>query len=197
MPQWNSQKFAHTSPRLHMSSAKHTADIEKIIQLIPDFVQHAPSDVRHGNCDLLLQFWQRLWKRWDKHSSLDFFDYLMYKWSMFQKLAPSPVTWSNGRDWFSKESTRVGAFPDPHHLRTKQGPSSKMLCFFCTLDGGESSKQKYAWMSQTIIKSSQNWTVYFMCPHNKWSCLAISGHLNHMSFVPAQPIHHWWLFDFM
>jgi len=62
-----------------MSSAKHTADVEKIIQLIPDFVQHDPSDIRHGNCELLLQFCQRLWKRWNKHSSLDFFDYLMYK----------------------------------------------------------------------------------------------------------------------
>jgi hypothetical protein len=130
---------------------------------------------------LLPQLWQRFWKRWDKHSSLDFFDYLMYKWSMFQKLAPSSVTWSNRWDWFSKESTRVGVFADPHHLRTKQGPSSKMSCFFCTLDDGESSKQEYAWMLQTIIKTSQNSTVYFMCAHNKWSCLAISGHLNHTS----------------
>jgi hypothetical protein len=62
-----------------MSSAKHTADDEKTIQLIPDFVQHAPSDVRYSSCDLLPQLWQRFWKRWDKHSSLDFFDYLMYK----------------------------------------------------------------------------------------------------------------------
>lgn len=154
-PQWNSRKFAHASPRLHMSSAKHTADVEKIIHLIPNFVQHAPSDVRHGSCDMLHQLWQRFWKRWDEHLSLNFFDYIMYKWSMFQKLAPSSVTWSNRWHWFSKESTRVGAFPDPCHLRTKQGPSSKMLCFSCTLDDGESSKQEYVWMSNNTIKTSQ------------------------------------------
>jgi len=60
-----------------MFSAKHIADVEKIIQLIPDFVQHAPSDIRHGSCDLLPQLWQRFWKRWAEHSSLEFFDYLM------------------------------------------------------------------------------------------------------------------------
>jgi len=62
-----------------MSSAKHTADVQKIIQLIPDFVQHAPSDLRCGSCDLLHHLWQRFWNRWDEHSSLNIFDYLMYK----------------------------------------------------------------------------------------------------------------------
>lgn len=197
MPQWNSQKFAHASPRPHMSSAKHTADVEKIIQHIPDFVQHALSDVRHGSCDLLHQLWQRFWKRWDEHLSSNFSDYLMYMWSMFQKLAPSSVTWSNGWELFSKKSTRVGAFPDPRHLRKKQGPSSKMLCFSCTLDDGESSREEYVWMSNNIIKTSQNWNVCFMCHHNKWNCLMISSHLNHMSSVPAQPVHQWWQFAFV
>jgi hypothetical protein len=37
--QKNSQSFVHTSQRLEMCSASHTADVETIIQLVPNFVQ--------------------------------------------------------------------------------------------------------------------------------------------------------------
>jgi hypothetical protein len=40
----NSQSFIHTSQRLDMSSASHTADVETIIQLVPNFVQCVPND---------------------------------------------------------------------------------------------------------------------------------------------------------
>lgn len=149
-------------------------------------MQCAPSNIWHGSCNLLPKLWQRLWKRWDEHLSLEFSDYLMYNWSVFQKLVPSFLTRSNGREWLSKEPTRVGAFPDPHHLRTEEGSSSKMLHFFCTLDDGESSKQVYVWMSNTIIKTSQNLTVCFMCTCNKHSCLA--NWTTHNWFLPNQPI---------
>jgi hypothetical protein len=35
----NSQSFVHTSHRLDMCSASHTADVQTIIQIVPNFVQ--------------------------------------------------------------------------------------------------------------------------------------------------------------
>jgi hypothetical protein len=35
----NSQSFVHTSQRLDMCSASHTADVQTIIQIVPNFVQ--------------------------------------------------------------------------------------------------------------------------------------------------------------
>jgi hypothetical protein len=55
----NSQNFVHTSRTLDMCSASHTADVEMIIQLVPNFVQSVPSDGSYGSCDLLPQLWQR------------------------------------------------------------------------------------------------------------------------------------------
>jgi hypothetical protein len=49
----NSQSFVHTSQRLHMCSASHTADVETIIKLVPNFVQSVPSDGSYGSCDSL------------------------------------------------------------------------------------------------------------------------------------------------
>jgi hypothetical protein len=34
-----------------MCSVSHTADIETIIQLVPNFVQSVPSDGSYGSCD--------------------------------------------------------------------------------------------------------------------------------------------------
>jgi hypothetical protein len=34
-----------------MCSASHTADVETIIQLVPNFVQSGPSDGSYGSCD--------------------------------------------------------------------------------------------------------------------------------------------------
>jgi hypothetical protein len=34
-----------------MCSASHTADVETIIQLVPNFVQSVPSDGSYGSCD--------------------------------------------------------------------------------------------------------------------------------------------------
>jgi hypothetical protein len=65
--QKNSESFVQTSQRLDMCSASHTADVEMIIQLIPNFVQCVPSDGSYGNCDLLPQLWQRLQQGQDKH----------------------------------------------------------------------------------------------------------------------------------
>jgi hypothetical protein len=50
----NSQSFVHTSQRFDMCSTSHTADVEMIIQLIPNFVHSAPSDGNYGSCDSLL-----------------------------------------------------------------------------------------------------------------------------------------------
>jgi hypothetical protein len=36
-----------------MCSASHTADVETIIQLVPNFVQSFPSDGSYGSCDSL------------------------------------------------------------------------------------------------------------------------------------------------
>jgi hypothetical protein len=41
---YKTQSFVHTSQRLDMCSASHTADVETIIQLVPNFVQCVPSD---------------------------------------------------------------------------------------------------------------------------------------------------------
>jgi hypothetical protein len=57
----------HTSQRLGMWSASHTADVETIIQLVPNFVQSVPSDGSYGSCDSLPQLWQRSQQRRDKH----------------------------------------------------------------------------------------------------------------------------------
>jgi hypothetical protein len=49
----NSQSFVHTSQRLDMCSASHTADVEMIIQLVPNFVQCLPSDGSYCSCNSL------------------------------------------------------------------------------------------------------------------------------------------------
>jgi hypothetical protein len=36
-----------------MSSASHTADVETIIELVPNFVQSVPNDESYGSCDWL------------------------------------------------------------------------------------------------------------------------------------------------
>jgi hypothetical protein len=51
--QKNSQSFVHTSQRLDMCSASHTADVETIIQLVPNFEQSVPSDGSYGSGDSL------------------------------------------------------------------------------------------------------------------------------------------------
>jgi hypothetical protein len=52
--QKNSQSFVHTSQRLDMCSASHTADVETTIQFVPKFLQSVPSDGSCGSCDSLL-----------------------------------------------------------------------------------------------------------------------------------------------
>jgi hypothetical protein len=47
----NSQSFVHTSQRLDVCSASHTADVETIIQLVPNFVQSVPCDGSYGSSD--------------------------------------------------------------------------------------------------------------------------------------------------
>jgi hypothetical protein len=49
-----------------MCSASHTADVETIIQLVPNFVQSVPRDGSYGSCDSLPQLWQRSRQRRDK-----------------------------------------------------------------------------------------------------------------------------------
>jgi hypothetical protein len=61
----NSQSFVHTSQRLDMCSASHTADVETIIQLVPNFCS-VPSDGSYESCDSLPQLWQRPRQRRDK-----------------------------------------------------------------------------------------------------------------------------------
>jgi hypothetical protein len=50
-----------------MCSASHTADVETITQLVPNFVQSVPSDRSYGSCDTLPQLWQRSLQMRDKH----------------------------------------------------------------------------------------------------------------------------------
>lgn len=50
------QSFTHTSQKLIMCSLTHMADAQKMIQLIPNFVQSAPRNNSYGSCDWLPHF---------------------------------------------------------------------------------------------------------------------------------------------
>jgi len=50
------QSFTHTLRKLNMRSVTHMADVQKMIQLIPNFVQSAPSNKSYGRCDWLPHF---------------------------------------------------------------------------------------------------------------------------------------------
>jgi hypothetical protein len=62
-----SKNFLHSSQRIDIRLANHTADVETIIQLVESFVQTVPSDENCSSCDLLPQLWQRLQQRRDKN----------------------------------------------------------------------------------------------------------------------------------
>jgi hypothetical protein len=49
----NSQSFVLISEILDICSVSHMANVEMLIQLVPDFVWSVPSDGSYGNCDSL------------------------------------------------------------------------------------------------------------------------------------------------
>jgi hypothetical protein len=50
-----------------MCSVSHTADVETVIQLVPNFVQSVRGDGNYGSCDSQPQLWQRSRQKRDKH----------------------------------------------------------------------------------------------------------------------------------